>query len=175
MGNVVLVIPQKDFRDKELVETKNSLQSKGFKCDIACKSTEKSVGADGLTVNPDITIADAIVGLSMYEAVVFIGGSGARNYFDDKEALGLAKMSVEKGMVTGAICIAPMILAKSGVLEGKRATVWDGDSLQSKYFATNNIEYTGENITVDGKIVTANGPDAASEFGLKIAEVLGKI
>ena len=122
--------------------------------------------------NPDITIEDALTGLEMYKAVVFIGGGGAVAYQEDDEALELAKKSFEKGLVVGAICIAPMILAKVGLLEAKKATVWDGDGEQSSYFNHNGIEYTGEDVSVDGKIVTGNGPMAASAFGEKIASLL---
>ena len=172
MGNVVLVIAQKEFRDKELVDTKDSLQSKGFQCDIASKTLDKAVGSDGLEVMPDLTIQDVLLSLDMYRAVVFIGGKGMINYFDDKEFLGLAKIANNKKIITAAVCIAPMILAKAGVLDNKKATVWNGDNQQSAYFQKNNIEYTGETVTVDGNIVTGNGPDAAKAFGEKIAELL---
>lgn len=173
MGNVVLIIAQENFQDKELIDTKDALQSKGFKCDIASKTVEPAKGAFGLEIIPDITIEDALVGLDMYKAMVFIGGSGAQSYFDDKEALGLAKLSYNKGKITAAICIAPIILAKTGILEGKKATAWDGDKQQSAYFNQHNIEFTGEDVTIDGNIVTANGPPAAKAFGEKIAELLG--
>jgi len=172
MANVILVIAQKNFHDKELMDTKQAIQSKGFKCHIASKTVEKAKGKLGLEISPDITLQDALLSLDMYKAVVFIGGSGARDYFDDKEALGLAKMSNNKGKIIAAICIAPMILAKAGILQGKKATVWDGNQEQSEFFKQNNIKFTGEDVTVDGNIVTANGPDAAKAFGEKIAELL---
>ena len=121
---------------------------------------------------PDITIEDVLVGLDMYKAVIFIGGGGASEYIDDDKAQGLAKMTLDKEKILGAICIAPMILAKAGLLQGKKATVWDGDQQQSSYFNHNGIEYTGEEVTVDGNIVTGNGPPAATAFGEKIASLL---
>jgi len=172
MTNLILVIPTSGFRDKELIDTKDALQSKGFKCDIASKTGEMSIGADGLEVTPDITIKDAIIGIDMYEAVCFIGGPGTKEYFDDTGAHELVKRAIKKDKVMAAICIAPMILARTGVLDGKKATVWNEDENQSAYFRQRHINYTGDNVTVDGKIVTANGPDSARDFGLKIAELL---
>jgi len=81
-------------------------------------------------------------------------------------------LSYEKGKVTAAVCIAPMILAKAGILKGKKATVWDGDLEQSAYFKKNGIDYTGSEVTVDGKIVTGNGPNAAKAFGEAVAKLL---
>jgi protease I len=172
MADVILVIAQENFHDKELMDTKESIQSKGFRCHIASKTVEKAKGKLGLEISPDITIQDSLLGLDMYKAVVFIGGNGARGYFEDKEALGLAKMANDNGKIVGAICIAPMILAKSGILDCKRATVWNGDNEQSNYFSANHIEYIDEGVCVDGNIVTADGPDSAKSFGEKIAELL---
>ncbi|MEM2638356.1 MAG: DJ-1/PfpI family protein, partial [Candidatus Hadarchaeales archaeon] len=91
-------------------------------------------------------------------------------YFSNKHALSIAKEAFSAGKVVGAICIAPVILANAGILKGRRATVWDGDFV--KMLEAGGAKYTGKNVEVDGKIVTANGPHAAREFGKKIAELL---
>ncbi len=72
----------------------------------------------------------------------------------------------------GAICIAPTILAYAGVLEGKKATVWNQDGKQAEILTKNGAEFVDELVVVDGKIVTANGPPAAEAFGKKILEML---
>ncbi|MEK7136703.1 MAG: DJ-1/PfpI family protein, partial [Patescibacteria group bacterium] len=79
----------------------------------------------------------------------------------------------------GAICIAPTILARAGVLRGKKATVWDPSTgsgqvalpTPSQVLRECGAQYTGEAVTVDGKIVTANGPAAAEEFGRRLASI----
>jgi len=172
MADVVLIISQKDFNEKELMETKESLQSQGFRCAIASKTHSLARGKSGIEIHPDLIIQDVILGLDMYKAIAFIGGPGAVSYFDDKEALGLAKKAYEKNKIVAAICIAPMILAKSGILKGVKATVWDGDLQQSTFFKQNNITYTGQNVTVDGNIITANGPLASKQFGEAISVLL---
>jgi len=172
MAEVIIVIAQEGFQDKEFSDTKESISRAGFKCDVASSSTSIAKGKLGLEIYPDITIEDALIGLDMYRAVVFIGGPGAYDLIDDKKVQGLAKMALDKDKLVCAICVAPMILAKAGILSDKEATVWDGDKEQSSYFNSNGIRYTGEDVTVDGKIVTANGPEAAASFGEKIAELL---
>lgn len=173
--NVILVVAQHGFQDKEFSDTKEALRSKGFKCDVAAKTLNKASGKSGLEIMPDLTIEDALESLDMYAGVVFIGGPGATAYFDDKSALELSKLTFEKGKIIAAICIAPMILAKAGILKYKYATVWDSDNKQSAYFKQHSIKYTGEDVTVDENIVTGNGPDAAKKFGEKIAEILEKL
>jgi protease I len=172
MTNIILVVAQDGFQEKELTDTKDALQKEGFKCDIAAKNMSWAVGKTGMKIMPDLTISDAIESLAMYGGVAFIGGPGAVMYFNDSEALKLAKKSYDSGKVTAAVCIGPMILAYAGILSGKKATVWDGDMVQSAYFRKNGINYTGAEVTVDGMIVTGNGPNAAKKFGEEIARLL---
>jgi protease I len=172
MSNIILVVAQNGFQEKELSDTKDALQKAGFKCDIAAKNMSWAVGKEGMKIMPDLTIGDAIESLAMYAGVAFIGGPGAASYFEDKEALELAKKSYSSGKLTAAICIAPVILANAGILEGRKATVWDIDGKQSSYFEDLDIMYTGQDVTVDGKIITGNGPMAAKKFGEEIAKLL---
>ena len=81
---------------------------------------------------------------------------------------------MEKQKILAAICIAPAILAKAGVLEGKNATVWSSvlDKGPIKILEENGANYVEKDVVVDGNIITANGPQAASEFGRKIVEIL---
>ncbi len=105
------------------------------------------------------------VDVSQFEKVAFIGGPGAVNFINDSEAHRIARQTVEQGKKLGAICIAPTILARAGVLKGKQATVWDSGGEQAALIESEGASYTGENVTRDGDIVTANGPPAAEEFG----------
>jgi protease I len=65
-------------------------------------------------------------------------------------------------------------LAKAGVLKGKKATVWSSslDRGPVKILKENGVIYEDKDVVQDGKIITANGPGAAEEFGQKLAEAL---
>jgi protease I len=67
-----------------------------------------------------------------------------------------------------------VILAKAGVLKDKKATVWTSslDRGPVKILKENGAEFVNEKVVRDGKIITANGPAAATEFGEKILENL---
>ena len=165
---VVMIIAPENFRDEELMRPKEILQGYGAKVVIASKGVEVATGMLGASVPVDLDISD--VNVDDYDAVIFVGGSGASTYFNDTTAHEIAKTAYEKGKVIGAICIAPSTLANAGVLNGKRATSWPSErkNLESK-----GATYVEQPVVVDGRIVTANGPSAASEFGKKIAELLG--
>jgi protease I len=168
---VLFIIAPNNFRDEELRDSKQVLEKGGYTVEIASASRDECKGMLGMRIKPDLTLQEVPAKLDEYKAVVFIGGGGAQAYFDDPSALSIAREAYERGKIVAAICIAPVILANAGVLEGKKATVWDGefvDKLESK-----GATYTGEDVTIDGKIVTANGPGAAKGFGGAILTLLG--
>ena len=103
--------------------------------------------------------------------MVFIGGSGSIEYWDDPLAHKLLKDAVLSGKIVAGICAAAVTLAKSGILKGKRATVFPGDSQE---LINNGVNYTAAPLEKDGNIITADGPRAAKAFGEEIVKVLNK-
>ena len=164
----LLIIAPKDFRDEELFHTREVLEKAGIKTEIASLRKGEATGMLGGRVSVDLTIDR--VKVEDYDAVIFVGGSGSSVYFKNERALAIAREACSLGKVVGAICIAPVILANAGVLRGKKATVWDGEFV--KMLEAGGAKHTGKNVEVDGKIVTANGPHAAKDFGKRIAELL---
>jgi protease I len=166
---IVMIIAPQNFRDEELIHTREELERAGGNVTVASTTTSTAKGMFGATANPDITIDQ--VQVDDYDAVVFVGGSVSEVYFNNPTAIDIAKETVSKNKLLTAICIAPSILANANLLQGKRATVWAGDKyiniLRSK-----GANYTGEQVTQDGRIITANGPEAARKFGQTIIQNL---
>jgi protease I len=167
--NVLMVIAANNFRDEELLEPKAALERNGAKVVIASSSLSTARGMLGATVKPDVLIGDKKV--DDYDAVVFVGGTGASEYWDDTMAHEIAREAFSQGKVTAAICIAPVTLAKAGILDGKKATVWASEGTQIK---NAGAEYTGAGVEVDGNIITADGPASAAAFGDALVKSLAK-
>lgn len=165
---VVMVIAHQDFRDEELFEPKEMLEECGARVVVASSSLEEARGMLGRTIKPDLLLSD--VRADDYDAVIFVGGQGATDYWDDSEARRVAREAAEQGEVLGAICLAPVTLANAGVLAGRKATVWPDEAARLK---AAGAAYTGAGVEVDGRIVTASGPESAKEFGEAIAGLLG--
>lgn len=165
---VLMIIAHSNFRDEELLETKRVLEDAECTVRVASTDTVPARGMFGAFVKPDMTLDR--VAVDNYDAVIFVGGSGAEVYFNNPTAHLLAREAYEKKKVLGAICIAPCILANAGVLKGKTATVWNGRYVL--LLEKKGAKYTGKNVEVDGKIVTANGPESAEEFGKAIVRAL---
>lgn len=167
---VLMVLAPENFRDEEFFQTRAQLSGARVKL-VTCSKpkVEEAVGSLGGRVA--IKTSPDKVNLEDFDAVVFVGGPGTSIYFNDQEILDLARKAYEQGKVLGAICIAPSILANAGVLTGKKVTAFSSEkgNLESK-----GANFTGKEVTVDGKIVTASGPQAAADFGKELVKVLSQ-
>jgi len=168
LKKVLMIIALENFRDEELLHPKEELERAGASITITSTKITPARGVLGATVTPDIKLDQ--VKVDDYDAVVFVGGPGSSIYFNDSRALSIASEAFKKGKITCAICIAPVTLANAGVLKGKQATVWNGDLIDK--IEGKGAKYVGKPVVVDGKIITANGPAAAREFGRTIAKAL---
>jgi len=109
--------------------------------------------------------------------VIFIGGPGCLKNLDNEDSYKIAREAVSQDKVLGAICIAPTILAKAGVLSGKKATVWTNpmDKSAVKILKDNGAVFEQKSVVADGKIITGSGHEAAEEFGMKIVGLKGEM
>ena len=164
-NKILMIIASSDFRDEEYSVPRAVFEKAGYSVTVACSSLGESTGMLGLKVKPNITLDKVIV--DEYDAVVFVGGVGSKEYFTDASAHKIATDAFAKGKVVAAICIAPNILANAGLLKGKKATCNDSANLIKK-----GAVYTGKSVESDGKIITASGPKTAKEFAETILGVL---
>jgi len=163
----VLIVASKNFRDEELFDTKRVLDEAGVKSIIASSKTGAVTGMLGGSAEATIGTEDVIV--DNYDAIIFIGGSGAKEYFNNKTALQIARQAAEKEKILAAICIAPSVLANAGVLEGKKATSFASEAGNLRKA---KAMYTGSDVERDGLIITGSGPAAATRFGQTIVKAL---
>ena len=78
---------------------------------------------------------------------------------------------MEQDKLLAAICFAPVTLARAGVLDGKRATVWKSEKGQ---LTAAGAEYVAERVVTDGKLITGDGPTAAETFGKALVKALAE-
>lgn len=167
-----IIVAQRDFQDEEYFITLSVLEKAGILAETISSKAEDALGVFGGAVSVD----KAASGLKVadYDGFVFIGGNGMAKNLDNQEFQRLAQEANEQGKVIGAICIAPALLAKAGILKGKRATIWT-NNLNKHAVETlkeNGALYQAEPLVIDDKIVTANGPSAARKFGEALVELL---
>ena len=165
---VVFIIAEETFRDEELFDTQAAIEAGGIETVVASSIEGTCIGKLGGQAEATMLVGDILV--DDFDAIVFVGGAGAVQYYDDQAALSAAKDAAAKGKVLAAICIAPRILANAGLLKGVKATCFESEAEALKKAGAEFIETT---VVKGGKIITGSGPHAATEFGQTIAAALG--
>jgi protease I len=164
---IAMIISPKGYQTIEFNTPYEYFRNHGATVDVY--STKKGIafGSVGGTFNIEHTLGE--LNVNNYDAIVFVGGPGTPIVRSDNNSGIIAKNAVKNNKVLGAICWSPTILAKAGLLTGKNATVWDGSDDElgistSEYLEQQGARYTGQDVTVDGNIITANGPFAAQKY-----------
>lgn len=169
---VLMVIAPEDFRDEELLEPKQILTDAGAKVTVASTRAGAASGMLGASVNPDVVVDTIKPG--DYHAVVVVGGMGSPTHLWNHTKLHeLLQHAAGNGGVAGGICLSGAVLAKAGILNGKRATVWAMDE-SLKALEEGKAQYTAEHVVADGNVITADGPEAATDFGHALVVALQK-
>ena len=167
---VLFVVCQKDFRDEELSLPRDAVAAAGAETFVAARETAPATGMLGLTVAPDVRIRDADPG--EYDAVVAVGGRATPDWlWTDGDLHRLLRDAKASGKVIGGICLSGATLAIAGVLKGTPATCYVTDASR-KEMERGGAVFTDRPVVVSGRIVTANGPPAAREFGNALVDAL---
>lgn len=115
------------------------------------------------------TLLDDVI-YDEFDMLLMPGGQpGASTLDADHRIHALIKRLHHGDKYLAAICAAPIVLASSGVLDGRRATCYPG-ALDPQQWP--EIDICDEPIVIDGKILTSQGPGTAMDFALTIIELL---
>jgi protease I len=164
--SVLVFLPQQFFSNDEFDPVLRQLSSAGISVKVAAAETTAAVSTKRVLVNPDISLAGARA--ADFAGIVLIGGSGASLYWDDTLLQSRCREFAEANKVVAAIGIAPVTLARAGVLKGRRATVYrDRDAFG--YLRQNGARLSSRELVVDRNIVTAANQGQARAFGRAVA------
>lgn len=171
---IAMIIAAREFRDEECFETKDILEKQGFNITIFSNEKGIAVGRFGGEIKVDKTLDE--LNVSDFDSLLFVGGQGAIKYLDNKISYDIINNANDKNKVIAAICIAPLILARAGILKGKKATVWSSDLDKSaiKELEKEGGIYIDQKSVIDGNIITADGPFAINEFCENILNIFSK-
>ena len=125
-------------------------------------------GSHGIAVVADMTEAEFTVSVNVAEAdgVILPGGMpGTENLYASRTVTDAVKVANRAEKLVAAICAAPSVPGRLGILAGRRAVCFPGFE---KMLA--GAVCGGGRVVRDGHIVTGVGMGAALEFGLKIVE-----
>ena len=128
-------------------------------------ATDLITGANGITVQADMPLANAVV--EEYDIIVLPGGWGGTNRLAENElAQRLLKEFKARGKWVAAMCAAPYALHVAGVLSPKYTCY---PSVEEQIRPGDRID---ETVVVDEKVITSQGPGTAICFALEIVRQL---
>ncbi|MCH5211124.1 MAG: DJ-1/PfpI family protein [Oscillospiraceae bacterium] len=162
---MVYVMLADGFEETEAIEPIDILRRGGVEVKTVGVKGKTVTSSHGITVIADIEITE--VEPEEMEMLMLPGGAGHEILDASNEVHGLINYAVANGIYISAICAAPSIIGKKMILEDKNATCFPG---YEKYLYGANV--TKEKAVIDGKIITAKGAGAASDFGFLMLEVL---
>lgn len=157
------------FEEIEALATVDILRRAGVEISTVSMNDELTVtGSHNIKIIADMKASDFPADKSGISGAVYPGGmpgsetlsTGANTLPSD-----IARYCVENDILVGAICAAPIVLGRIGLLENKNATCYPGFENELK-----GATYTGKRVTVDGNIVTGRGPGCSVDFALALVE-----
>ena len=165
----VLVPLAPGFEEIEAATIIDVLRRAGAEVTVAGTIAGAIDGSHGVAYSTDATLAD--VRDEIFDLIVLPGGMpGATNMVENEELIGLLQDAEKNERLVGAICAAPLVLSRAGLLADRTATSYPSFQEQIK-----TREYSNDRVVVDRGVVTSRGPGTALEFSLElVSQLFGK-
>jgi len=136
---------------------------------VTASLTDEPVKCSRETVIIADTTLDKVLN-DTFDLIVLPGGlPGADNLNGDLRIHQIINRLVADNKLIAAICAAPKVLLKNGVLDGKQATAYPG-ALNT--LDTSKVKLNDKAIQIDGNVITSKGPGTAMDFALLLIEIL---
>ena len=163
---MVYVLMADGFEETELIVPVDILRRGGVQVQLVGVGGEYAVSSRGIQIKSDISIDD--VQLFQMEMLVLPGGQpGVDHLWENERVRELVSYAASGGKLVAAICAAPLILGRLGVLSGRRATCYPGIEPELKGAACEKAP-----VVRDGNLITARGAGAAFDFGFALLEAI---
>jgi 4-methyl-5(b-hydroxyethyl)-thiazole monophosphate biosynthesis len=168
MQKRALVPLAEGFEEIEAVAVIDVLRRAGVNVVVAGLAGRGPVtGRSSLAVVPD-TDLDAALGGDPFDAIVLPGGmDGTLALRDDPRIIAALTAAAGRGAITAAICAAPLVLERAGLLGGAPFTSHPGVAANF-----GGGDYREDRVVVSGNVVTSRAPGTAIEFALELARML---
>ena len=164
---MVYVFLADGFEETEATAPIDMLRRAKLDVKLVGVGTSTPTSSHGIRLAADITEADVKLDDSLQLIVLPGGMPGTLNLEKSAAVQSARKYCTDKGLPVGAICAAPSILGKLGLLNGRKAVCFPG----FEQYLT-GADVLNKLCVTDGQFTTACGAGAAIEFGLELVKVL---
>lgn len=166
MDRKVALIMADGCEEGEALTIADILRRAEIQCDLVGLESEVVTGAHDIIVRADSTMNKS---LKDYDMVVLPGGyGGAEKMRDSKELISILQEMNNAGKWIAAICAAPIVLERAGILNGITFTCYPTTAN-----AICDGEWKDEIVVRTGNIITSEGPATGYAFAYKLVEILG--
>ena len=159
------IILANGFEEIEATAPFDILKRGGVNVSFVGLENENVSGAHGIKITADTTLKN--YDFNSCDMVILPGGlPGAQFLADSTALLDILKTQAAANKYCAAICAAPMVLARAGLINGEY-TCYPGFEAN---VSTNPP--SSKKVVISGKIITSRGPGTAVDFGLVLLEIL---
>ena len=163
---MVYILLATGFEEIEALTPCDLLRRAGLEVALVGVNGIEIVGSHSITVRADLPL-DAVHVESMDMLILPGGLRGVQSILDCKAALELVKRAWEAGKYVCAICAAPTILAKLGIVGGAPAVCYPGKEAEM-----GSAQICDANVVRHGKLITARAAGASVDFALSLISAL---
>ncbi len=152
----------------EALSVVDVLRRSKISCDIiSISETLTCIGSHGIKVISDKIVSET--DFSEYDGIVIPGGLTGAEYISKCKKVNETLIEFnKKNKLIASICASPaLVLSPLKLTDGKNVTCYPANEFIE---TLNNANYTGNNVEIDGNLITANGPKSAIDFAIKICE-----
>lgn len=164
----ILFLMADGFEETEFVTPFDYLQRAGFQVALASVSgNAEVVGAHGLKIQSDFPLRGCDV--MKFDAILLPGGGpGVKNLKASADVEDVICKFNDENKKIFAICAAPLVLSKAGILVDRKVTCFPG--CEGELVCS---EFSEDRVVVDDNIVTSRGAGTAEEFAFECIAQLG--
>jgi 4-methyl-5(b-hydroxyethyl)-thiazole monophosphate biosynthesis len=162
-----ILVPLADgFEEIEAVSIIDVLRRADITVTMATLSSNPITGSHGIVIGAECHIRECSA--DDFDGMILPGGMpGSENLKQSDAVIALLRAFFEKGKLVGAICAAPMVLGRAGILKGKKATCYPGFEGELA-----GATILAQPVVTDGNVITGKGAGCAIPFALEIVRVL---
>ena len=164
MPHAVIILAD-GFEEVEAVTCIDLLRRAGITVTVLGLSSHEVRGTNGIIVKADALFEEFS---ESFDAVILPGGMpGTNNLAASESLLSFIRSAHDSGKLCAAICAAPIVFAKAGILENRKATCYPGCEAK-----LSGALFVNDDVVVDFNIITGRALGSAILFALEIIEAL---
>ena len=161
----LMVVLANGFEEIEAIASIDILRRAEVDVEIVGLTSKTVKGKNNVKIIADKKLGE-IKNFDKYQGIILPGGfPGYKHLLKSRKLIEIVRRFFVQGKLIAAICAAPLVLKKAGILEDVKVTAYP--TLEKEF-----KNYVPSKVLRDRNVITARGPGAAIDFGLEIVRMV---